>query len=222
MKYYVINLEKRKDRWELFKSQFSSIDDESLLTRVNGVDFGSGDYIEPVNERAGCSAAHRDAITLGLLSGEDQFTVFEDDIFFYDHTTSLISKCLNSLKNNNWDLLYWGCAPREEGVENPLEKTKESFLLKVMCAGTAHAITYNRDFASRYVKDFPDSNDKSSWINWTLANVCHDIHLRKYQKEGNSYMPNKLCACQYNGHSDIDGLASPRQDIIEKQFDIYK
>lgn len=219
MKYYVINLEKRKDRWDLFKSQFSHIDDESLLTRVDGVDFGSGDSSIT---RAGCSAAHWNAITLGLLTGEDQFTIFEDDIFFYDHTASLISKCLDKLKNNNWDLLYWGCVPREEGVDNPLEKTEESFLLKVMCAGTAHAITYNRDFALRYVKDLPSTIDRSSWISWTSENVCHDIHLRKYQKEGNSYMPNKLCACQYNGYSDIDGFISPRQDTIEKQFNIHK
>ncbi len=219
MKYYVINLEKRKTRWEKFKEQFSLIGEERDLTRVNGVDFGGGDVSVT---RAACSAAHYNAISLGLESGEQFFTIFEDDVFFYDHTSSLISQCLDYLNKKDWHLLYWGCVPREETIDTPLIKTDEDFILKVMCAGTAHAITYKRSFAVEYIKNFPKNLNRETWIQWADENTCHDIFLRRYQKEGKSYIPHKLCACQYNGYSDIDQFQSDRQDVIESQFKRYK
>ena len=219
MRYYCINLDKRPDRWGAFKKQFSLIGEEKDLTRVNGVDFGGGhNYIN----RAACSAAHYAAIDIALQSGEDMFTIFEDDIFFYNHTVPLVSKCLDHLQNKDWHLLYWGCVPREENTNTPLMKTDEDFILRVMCAGAAHAITYKRSFAAEYIKNFPKTLDREAWMAWVNENTCHDVFLRKYQKEGKSYAPYKLCACQYNGYSDIDESLSDRQDVIENQFNCYK
>ena len=219
MKFYCINLDKRKIKWERFKKQFSLIEKEENLTRVAGIDFGGGDN---KITRGACSAAHCIAIDTALQSGEDIFTIFEDDIFFYDHTVPLVSKCLNYLQDKDWHLLYWGCVPREEATDTPLMKTDEDFILKVMCAGAAHAITYKRSFATEYIKNFPKNLNRETWIQWADENTCHDVFLRRYQKEGKSYIPNKLCACQYNGYSDIDQFQSDRQDVIESQFKRYK
>jgi len=221
MKYYVINLDKRLDRFKNFREQFSKISTLNNLVRVSGVEYEDETGDVQIT-RAACSAAHCNAIKLGLESGEDIFTIFEDDIFFYDHTLDLIDKSLQYLKDKDWDLLYWGCVPRAEFTDRPLLKTEEDYILKVMCAGTAHAITYNRKFALNYIKNLPSSSKRGEWVRWVNSNVCHDHFLKKFQIQGKSYTPNEICACQYNGYSDIDGNESNRQDVIEKQFGDYK
>ncbi len=123
MKYYLINLDKSKERLESFTKNFSEIFSDEDFTRVSGVEFIGND---PVIGRAACSCAHWKIFNMALQSDHKQFTIFEDDTFFYEHTKSLISSCLGYLKDKNWDMLYWGCVPREEdNIPNPLVKTED-------------------------------------------------------------------------------------------------
>tara|TARA_Y100000004_G_scaffold30921_1_gene32276 strand:+ start:437 stop:1099 length:663 start_codon:yes stop_codon:yes gene_type:complete len=220
MKYYLINLDKSKERLKTFTKNFSEIFGNEDFTRVSGVEF-VGDYIH--KGRAACSCAHWKIFNMALQSDYKEFTIFEDDAFFYEHTKPLVSSCLQYLKDKSWDMLYWGCVPREEeNIPNPLIKTEDKSILKILNSGTTHAITHNREFISRIITEFPKTDNFYDWMLWTEKNICIDVFLRRYQKEGNSYMPHKLCASQYNGYSYIDESFSNRGDVIADQFNKHK
>lgn len=215
MKYYCINLDKRADRWEKFKENFNTISGDLELIRVSGVEFNDPSIF---GTRAACSAAHHKAISLGLESGEESFTVFEDDVFFYDYSKNLISKSLEYLGSKPWDFFYWGCAPCDSNSIESLSTTDVDFLFRVNHAGSAHAVTYSREFAKKFISGMPSEINKKNWFDWVTREIAFDDYLRKNQKIYLAFTPYKLCACQYNGYSDIDNSHNNRQRTIENQF----
>ena len=220
MKYYVINLDKRTDRFKSFKNEFCKIGSLRDLTRISGVEFQI-DSFDLNMTRASCAAAHSKAINEALSKEDDFFTIFEDDVFFYDYTSDLINKSLDFLKNKDWDFLYWGCVPRTDTTTNPLRGTEKDFIKKLMCGGAAHAITYTRKFALQLVEKFPQNLQASSWRSWIEKYQAYDNFLMHFQTQGNCYIPHKICACQSNGYSDIDRAKSNRKDTIEEIFNNF-
>ena len=228
MKYYCINLDKRPDRWEAFKKDFEKLNLGCEATRVSGVDFNLDPLVKGTEfensvlvNRAACAAAHYRAITTAIKDGSDTLTIFEDDAFFYDYSKDLISKSLGYLKDKDWHILYWGCVPHQESDPNPIRKTEVDFIFRVLSAGSTHAMTYNKDFAVDLVKNFPQGMDVREWVEWIKKHEALDKYFRCHLIEGKCYVPHKICACQYNGYSDIDHIHSNRKDIIEGTFKEY-
>ena len=228
MKYYCINLDKRPDRWETFKKDFKELNLGCEPTRISGVDFNLdplfiSDFkhdttLQTIVNAAGCAAAHYNAITTAIKDGSDTFTIFEDDAFFYDYSKDLITKSLHYLKDKDWHILYWGCEPNKDSDPNPIRETEVDFIVRVLSANLTHAMTYNRDFAINLVKNFPQNMDVGEWIAWIKEHQPLDKYLHSHLIKGKCYVPHKICACQYNGYSDIDCLHNDRKDVIEKAF----
>ena len=125
---------------------------------------------------------------------------------------------IDYLKDKDWHILYWGCEPNKDSDPNPIRETEVDFIVRVLSTNLTHAMTYNRDFAINLVKNFPQNMDVGEWIAWIKEHQPLDKYLHSHLIKGKCYVPHKICACQYNGYSDIDCLHNDRKDVIEKAF----
>lgn len=118
-KTFVINLDRRPDRYEDFVSnfqihnlkyeRFSAVDGEKLnpncqLQHI----FENNDY----NMRkgmVGCAMSHI-KLYIQLLKDEDvdTYCILEDDLTFVDNFTDKLNLCIRNLEATDWDLLYLG------------------------------------------------------------------------------------------------------------------
>lgn len=119
MKTYVLNLDKRLDRWEKFKNKaidlknfnyerFSSIDGSKLkstpqLQRI----FDGNDYNMRVG-LVGCAMSHIKLYIELLYSDYDVFCIFEDDIDFTPRFDKKLLHVYNQIKITDWDILLLG------------------------------------------------------------------------------------------------------------------
>lgn len=160
MSFYVINLERRKDRWEKFTQlpeykqlrckKYNAIDGKKLVSTPQlQIIFDNNDY----NMKCGmvaCAMSHID-LYIKLLNDttNDFYCIFEDDIKFCNNFIKKFTNCLIQLrKNSDWDLLYLGHhsknkKPEFDGTENVfLQKKSAEESLKESLGGTfAYCIT---------------------------------------------------------------------------------
>ena len=108
---FVINLDRRKDRWEFISRQLARVGIEA--ERVSGVD---GDLLDPDPKigngwnhkgQAGCVLSHRKVINLARERGYKSILVIEDDNVFIDNFNTLFESYWKQVPDN-WDLLYFG------------------------------------------------------------------------------------------------------------------
>lgn len=119
LKTYVLNLDRRPDRWDNFVKnsselnflkyeRFSAVDGDkvSSTTQLQRI-FNNNDYNMKVG-MVGCLMSHIKMYIELIYSDYDMYFILEDDI---EITSNFQNKFLNickQLKNNNWDLVYVG------------------------------------------------------------------------------------------------------------------
>jgi GR25 family glycosyltransferase involved in LPS biosynthesis len=119
VKTYVVNLDRREDRWDQFTNndssvsflnyeRFSAVDGKNLKwSRQLGRIFEENDY----NWRRGligCALSHI-KLWIELLNSEyDAFLVLEDDVDFVPDFERKLYHAYNEIKETDWDLLYLG------------------------------------------------------------------------------------------------------------------
>jgi GR25 family glycosyltransferase involved in LPS biosynthesis len=108
---FVINLDRRKDRWEFITEQLKSVGIDA--ERVSGVD---GDLLDPDPKigngwnhkgQAGCVLSHRKVISLAKERGYKNILVIEDDNVFGKNFNELFERYWKQVPQD-WDLLYFG------------------------------------------------------------------------------------------------------------------
>ena len=145
MRIFVINLDRRPDRWEKFKqnseinslqyARFSAVDGQKLkptlqLQRI----FENNDY----NMRSGivgCALSHLQLYIQLLNDTEsDIYCIFEDDITFTKNFIAKFKRCLNKIYTTDWDLFYLGhhdrIKGRTEAEKSNINKETEFTLVK--------------------------------------------------------------------------------------------
>jgi glycosyl transferase family 25 len=116
---YYINLDYREDRRKLFEERSSSIGINAK--RFSGIvpNEGEHDKIESnkLDSRrkwkVGCTLSHQAIIQIAKDSGLQNVLIFEDDCIFLDGFEEKAQKCVNDLKNIEWDLMYFGGQPNQ-------------------------------------------------------------------------------------------------------------
>jgi GR25 family glycosyltransferase involved in LPS biosynthesis len=119
MKSYVINLNRRPDRWVVVREELNS--HGFNLTRFSAIDTKPG--------WRGCAASH--LAIMEECKNEVAFFVWEDDVqFIYDkETTNLVlNKALQQIPSD-WDCLFLGASPQEpqERYSDNLFRLKNAF-----------------------------------------------------------------------------------------------
>jgi GR25 family glycosyltransferase involved in LPS biosynthesis len=109
---FVINLDRRPDRLESVKEEFSYI----------GWDFERFSAVD-TNSYEGCAYSHQKIAQIILERGYDYAMVFEDDIFFMPYAKKLIPLIEQELSENEWEFFHF--AP---SIHRPLNKFSENLV----------------------------------------------------------------------------------------------
>jgi len=95
IKKFVINLDRRNDRFEHFKSEMDWI----------GWDFERFSAVD-TNSYIGCALSHQKIAETCLNLEGDYFMFIEDDIFFMPYAKEQIQKCENELSSRYFDFFH--------------------------------------------------------------------------------------------------------------------
>lgn len=116
---YYINLDYREDRRKLFEERSTAIGLEAI--RFAGIvpEDGQYDYIVSNQKdtrrkwKVGCTLSHQAIVRIAKEKGLQNVLIFEDDCIFLDGFVEKAKKCVNDLKTQNWDLMYFGGQPNQ-------------------------------------------------------------------------------------------------------------
>ena len=119
IKTYVLNLDRRPDRWDNFKNNCSEIDflNYQRFSAVDGLKIKSTEQLQRIfnnndyNMKAGmvgCLMSHIKMYIELIYSDYDLFCILEDDITFTSNFDKKFLHLYNQLKNEKWDLIYIG------------------------------------------------------------------------------------------------------------------
>lgn len=193
----IINLDRRKDRWEAvqrkleaikwpFKTpeRFSAYDGSKLPVPV-GWTSGSGTW--------GCLLSHREVIGRALQDGLDSVLVLEDDIFFADNFEERVIEFLKNVPSNWHQIMLGG-----QYLEGAKAYDISPDVRKVSLCHRAHAYAVRGPFM-RYV---------FSKLQSSYGHVDHIMNT--FQDRYNVYAPRYFLVGQEGSPSDIsDAKGSP-------------
>jgi len=133
MKNYVINLNRRVERWQYVKEHLADLGIKVI--RFPAIDTKPG--------WVGCRESHLQI--LELCKDEEVFTIYEDDVKFVGGPDSI--EPIMSQLPPDWDCLYLGASPKE-----PQERYSEN-LFRLKNAHVTHAIVWHnrKDGAVEYI-----------------------------------------------------------------------
>ena len=116
-KTYVVNLDRRVDRWENFKKNATEIDNYERFSAVDGKLIKNSTQLQQIFESndyymrrgmVGCLLSHIKIYTELINSVYDYFTVLEDDVEFTHDFKNKFDNIMTQVNNKNWDLIFLG------------------------------------------------------------------------------------------------------------------
>jgi glycosyl transferase family 25 len=153
---FYINLKNRIDRKQSFESQFKNIN--TFIPRFEAILLEKNDPIlqnKYNNFKIGCSLSHINLIKLAKRSEWKNVLIFEDDAIFCDNFLEKIDKCINDLKNINWDIFYLG---GETNIECLKQTDNLDYCPQNGGIYGTHAYAVNNNFYDRIINLNPIQN----------------------------------------------------------------
>jgi len=210
---YYINLNHRIDRKELFEKRSREVG--IIATRFSAIEPREEDcplLPSSVGEtrrkyKVGCSLSHQGIIKIAKERNLENVLIFEDDCIFLENFENEAKKCVDELKNVEWDILYFGGE-----VNNYCVDVSEN-LVKVENGGVycCHAYAVNKRFYDVILN----------------VNVHHvdilDIFFLNYSSNSRTYiLSRKLLAIQDSIHSDIkNGLSQAAEGYMRNSWNKF-
>jgi GR25 family glycosyltransferase involved in LPS biosynthesis len=200
-KIYCISLDKRIDRREQAKKQFTDL---GILDRVEFVIVAK----HPTNQEVGIYQSHMKCLNKGIDSGAQHILVFEDDVFFERFDPHALHRACRYLEDlPGWNGLFLGC------MIDGSSRTEEKSLKKITHRTLAHAYALNQPFAKELVK--------KEW-----SGTPFDEFLRLHNKDYYAIYP--MCAFQGLSGTDNRRVAIDRMrrllgglPFIQKVNELY-
>jgi GR25 family glycosyltransferase involved in LPS biosynthesis len=187
MKSYCINLDKRSDRWEECRAEFSRIG----LSSVQRVSARMEDT--PLID---CAADHASCVGMSLISKDPMCLIMEDDVQFITPKWSAVEHAIAELQQNDpaWDMLFLGINADQNEIEisgRPLKLTES--LYRIFNGFATHAYIV-RDSAYNTVLD--------AWMRYAKSGIPHDVvYSREVLPKLRTYCVNPLMALQRPSYS---------------------
>jgi GR25 family glycosyltransferase involved in LPS biosynthesis len=191
---YYINLDYRADRRLLFE-------DRSQAVGIEAVRFSAAQPAEEdcpllpgsIGEtrrrfKVGCTMSHQGVVQLAKSRGLANVLIFEDDCIFEPGFKAEAQKCVDELRQIDWDILYFG------GEVNNYCKSISENLVTVNNGGVycCHAYAVNAKFYDKFLAVSPHHTD------------IIDIYLLNYPANQRNYiLSRKLLALQDPIFSDL-------------------
>lgn len=144
---FYLNLDKRTERREAFERRSKEAGFE--VERFPATQLKEGDVPNPFNGRdwhikISCTYSHFEMIREAKRRGWKNCVIFEDDCVFEDGFVGKVKKCIEELKDKEWDLFYMGGEPGGwcDSVDDSLAKCTAGMY-------ATHAYAINESFYDR-------------------------------------------------------------------------
>lgn len=208
-KLYVINLDKRPDRYQQCQLEFKKID--ATVERISGIDGKTVTNLNGLNMRQkacyGLTATHLKILENAISNKYKNILIFEDDVTFIENFNEKFNEKIPFLPDD-WDLLYLGgnhilyvkgfkliTGDKNFQITKENYKTLNYELCKTPCTWCAHAVAINSKFYNKVIDRI-----KLNPVD------CIDVALYHLQQEGcNTYTFLPSLATQRASFSDIEG-----------------
>jgi len=200
---FVINLEHRTDRLEQAKKyldehelEWERFDAIKYDTKVHGFEKEFNNFKKIVYHASpsyasgcfGCVLSHYNVIKIAKERKYDMVTILEDDFYFTPGWKENLNKCLDDLKDKDWDMFYlsannvWPAVPVTNNIEKPRKCfTTGAYILKSSLF----------DYILENALDFGKQIDM--------------FYCETVQQKFNVYTPKKNIIRQTPSYSDIEG-----------------
>jgi GR25 family glycosyltransferase involved in LPS biosynthesis len=217
---YCINLEERKDRWQLCEGKFEEYGIINY-TRFEGIKV-KGDLTSKKLGQIGCTASIYYVIKDAFENNYDNILILEDDFKFIVPKEELIESLEKAFEEmpEDWDMFYLGANVTNQILNNPIEKYSEN-LLKLNSAYTTHSIVLSKNSFSK-ILDFygPDSD----WVHNTMKNYeSIDVFFAKdFQVSNKCFIWKELLCLQEPDFSSIENSFHNYTDQMLNNFNYFK
>lgn len=185
---YCINLDDRKDRWDVASKQFNK--HNLWVERISGIK-GSDmnlEFPEEIKEGAvGCALSQLFTLKLAKQTKVKKFLLLEDDVEFDEEINSKFSKYYSQVPSD-WDMLYLG-GQHFHGMN--LQQVSEN-IYKCEYTLCAHSVMMKYTVYDRFINSLID-----------ITKPC-DVHYAESHKEINAYVIIPHLTWQRNTYSDIE------------------
>lgn len=186
---YVINLDKREDRWEHVQSELGKYDIEAeRVSAVNGFKHPKRKEVNVNPGALGCSLSHIGVLEDAKENRYDSILVFEDDIVFERNFDRRFEDYYSQLPDD-WKMLYLGGNHRKK----PEKYSRNVSIVKKTL--TTHSYALKSEIYN-YVLDK---------INGKHYDLPVDNIYTHIQREKTVYTFNPRIVVQLEGYSDILG-----------------
>lgn len=179
---YCINLDNRKDRWELANAEFER-------AGIHPQRFSAITHKYPPR---GCYLSHLAILKEAEKQNKNVF-IFEDDIEFIDIEKYFTKKALEDMENHYWwDMLYLG-----GNILKPFYKVSPYWAKLLHCQST-HAYGVNRYFVPKLINwlEKYSQNEK---------NILDVVYAETVVPYVSAYISIPMLAIQRTDYSDIEG-----------------
>jgi GR25 family glycosyltransferase involved in LPS biosynthesis len=187
---YCINLNDRKDRWQIAAEQFRKYN--LWVERVPGIK-GSNMNLEfppEIKEGAvGCALSQLFTLKLAKHKKDKAFLLFEDDVEFDEEINQKFSKYYPQIPND-WDMIYLG-GQHFHGMN--LKQISEN-IYKCEYTLCAHSVIFKYTVYDRFIEKLID-----------ITKPC-DVHYAEAHKDINAYVILPHLTWQRNSYSDIEKM----------------
>ena len=197
-KIYVINLDKRSDRWSKVVENFK---------KINLSNYERFSAIESPNGWEGCKASHLSIIKKAKDNGYDNVLVFEDDFILTDNFNEIINTVLEQIPSD-WDMLYFG-----GNTEMCKSKVKVSNnLFKVDSVLTTHCYAMKNTIYDKVLNEVPSIPPQTGFLRGQSIDVYYSEFICK---NNNVYIINPMICTQSNDYSDIEKRVVNYNNLIK-------
>ncbi len=193
---YVINLDRRTDRWSLVKNElekasiknyerFSAVDGKTLTHKYKFVPTEAMSESQALGH-IGCTLSHLGVLNKAKSDESERYAVFEDDVVFKENFDQLFDQCFSEVPSN-WDCILLG-GSHVGGFDRITER-----VIRIFGSYTTHAMLINKKFY-----------DKLTSV-WENAGKEVDVAMASLHRDNYCYAFNPPLAWQRDGFSDILG-----------------
>lgn len=236
IKSFVINLDRRPDRFENFKKQIESFSDLQI-TRFSAYDgkllnntlqlsrlFAGNDY-KMRRGMVGCALSHIHLYIDLVNSEDDVYIIFEDDITFSPKFENKLWYIFKQLKELDWDLLYLGHHIYDQ------YKTPETNVPELEKWNRLRSLTQSRGGTGGYIITKKGALKLLDFINkYGMTNGIDTVQQKSADYLNIYYLTSHLIFSEcYDGKKlidtdiqfDFDNLEITLEDLVKNEIDYY-
>ena len=205
-KAFYINLDYRTDRKEAFEKRVSDLGipvERFAATKLNPDEINNPTNDSNWHGKVSNYNAHKSVIRKSKELELQNVWVFEDDCVFVDGFLEKAQKCIDDLRQVEWDMFYFGGEPNKKTIYHSENIVKTDGIYG------AHSYLVNHTFYDKI-------------LNYDLVNGIDILYLNYPTYDKNYYLSREIL-CNQDGefYSDIWAQTIKRDEVYQNAYKLY-